>query len=263
VRRLLIRAADAAGRAAARLDSALLYISAGLCRIDDVRRRALTAWNEFLVEDDNAWTPMAWESEAADCSCRAGDHVLVVGCGSGRDLAMLLDRGCRVTGIDPAVDALEAARARLAGRTAFVPLVTGFFEEASLSATFDVIWFSWFCYSYIPESHRRIAVLQKAAALLRPGGRVVVSLLGPAPRSRLWRLGRLAGALSHSDWRIAAGDVFVRLPASGTFRYEHLFNPGEADREVVAANLLVSSRLQGGNVLILHGRSPGAPADHI
>lgn len=263
MRRLLIRTADAAGRAVARLDSALLYISAGLCRIDDVRQRALAAWNEFLVDDDNAWTAMAWESEAADRSCRAGDHVLVVGCGSGRDLAMLLDRGCRVTGIDPARGALDAARIRLGGRAPSVPLVGAFFEDAPLATGFDVIWFSWFCYSYIPESQRRIAVLRKAAALLRPGGRVVVSLLGPAPESRLWRLGRIAGALSRSDWRIAAGDVFIRLPASGAFRYEHLFGPGEADREAIAANLMISSRLQGGNVLVLEARSPDLPAGRI
>jgi hypothetical protein len=95
---------------------------------------------------------------------------------------------------------------------------------------------------------------------LKPGGRIVVSVLGAAPRSRLWRAGWLAGRLARTDWQLAPGDVFVRLPHAGTFRYEHLFSGAEAEQEASAANLNVSIRLEAGSVLVLEPKPPpGSP----
>ena len=229
----------------------MLYVAAGLSRIDDLKRATVLAWDEFLVDDhDTGWMAMAWETEAADRACRVGDHVLVVGCGSGRDVLMLLDRGCSVVGVDPAPGAVAAARSRFAPRGVDVPLVTGFFEDVEIREAFDVIWFSWFCYGYIPDAQRREEVLRKAASLLRPGGRIVLSVTGPSVKGRLWHIGKAVGIAAGADWELSRGDVFARLPRPGAFRYQHLFDPAEIAAEVSTANLQIVCTLQAGLVLV-------------
>ncbi len=45
---------------------------------------------------------------------RPGDSILDVGCGTGRDLAWLIERGYRVTGVDPSSEMIAEARRRYA-----------------------------------------------------------------------------------------------------------------------------------------------------
>ena len=112
-----------------------------------------------------------------------------------------------------------------------------------MSGRFDAIVFSYFCYSYIPESARRIACLRKAAGLLAPRGRIFVSYVtmgGPHPM--LPRLARLSAALTGSDWRVEDGDA-VSLRREGMprpcFFLEHVFTGPGILEEIAAAGMEV------------------------
>src|SRR5262249_24082636 len=78
---------------------------------------------------------------------------------------------------EPARRAIATAQRHLAERGLSAEIVEGFFEDVPLTGRFDVILFSYCCYSFIPGSGRRIAALRKAADHLAPSGRIVISYL--------------------------------------------------------------------------------------
>ena len=107
--------------------------------------------------------------------------------------------------------------------------------------TFDVVIFSWYCYGYVPESHTRVAVLEKAKAALKLGGRIIISYM-PSPRRRTLpvRLTRLVTRLTGSDWRPEDGDrVWVSLADWRSVHFEHQFEQDEVEAEAQAAGLRV------------------------
>lgn len=109
-----------------------------------------------------------------------GGRILDAGCGSGRDLALLLDLGFDAFGTEPSagmrVEA-ETAYPRLKGRIhAFgLPLP----EPSALGGTFDGIVCSAVL-MHVPaeELPAALASLRRA---LRPGGRIWVTVPGPRP----------------------------------------------------------------------------------
>ncbi len=111
---------------------------------------------------------------ARTCGLVRGADVVDLGCGTGLSTQPLLDRGCRVVGVDPDVGMLARARRLLAGD---VRLVAGRAEQIPLpEAAADVVvaaqaahWFSE------PEASEEIA------RVLRPGGSVVYLWKYPAP----------------------------------------------------------------------------------
>lgn len=252
MRQLLLIALHYVGRVADRVARASVYCAAGLSRLRDLQAGTAAAWNDFLADDEGiagGW--MHWEQSIAEGIARAGVRVLIVGCGSGRDVIPFVERGCTVTGIDPAPKAVDAARRALAARHLESTLIVGFFEDVTLDAQFDLVWFSWFAYSYIPDTRRRVAALRKAAALLAPGGQIVISALRHPPRSRLLRVAQSIGRLTGSDWTIAEGDVFTPVAASRHLRYEHFFTTGEVEGEIASAQLRVVSSAESRTVLVL------------
>ena len=163
--------------------------------------------------------------------------MLVIGAGSGRDVLPLVERGFQVTGIEPASTSLNVARRLLDKKGLSATLIDGFFEDVPVTGRFDAVIFSFYSYSYIPESRRRIAALRKASAHLSPGGHVLVSYPPvPPPHPTLIRLARAAGVIAHSDWRLEPGDL-VTVHGGGFQGYGHAFQPGEIEREAAAAEL--------------------------
>jgi SAM-dependent methyltransferase len=219
------------------------YLGAGMRRIDDIKRESQQTWDAFY---DAHGSPeigfLPWEREYVERFIMPGAGVLVVGCGSGRDLLPLLERGCRVTGIDPSRSGLAIADRLLRAHGRSAPLIHGFFEDISLTGTFDVVVFSYCCYATIAMGRTRVAALAKAASLLTPGGHIIVSFAAPTrrPRGGLTRLGRWAGTLSRSDWRIEPGDVvWDNRTSRPSFSFTHVFEENELDREAAAAHLRV------------------------
>ena len=222
------------------------YAAAGRQSLDDLKRGIQRHWQGFSSGDADVLSGlMPWETALVDRFIPRGSDVLVVGSGSGRDVLALMERGCRVTGIEPSGDAVRIARRVLSARGLTATLVEGFFEDAVVDGRFDAVMFSFHAYAYVPESRRRIAVLQKAASRLKAGGHVLVS--HPARMERplglfIW-IGRLAGALAGADWVIEPGDLIaVGAGHREAINFVHAFADGELEREAAAAGLPVVFR---------------------
>lgn len=212
-------------------------------RLRDVRAGVEDMWSRFVTDPEEIASGLD-PAEAAVVARFIGatDRVLVIGCGTGRDVIPLARMGCEVVGVDPVAHAVTTARRELERRGLAASIVEGYFEDASVPGTFDVILFSNLCYSYIPERARRTNVLRKAAGLLSPGGRILVTHLAarsPFRTRRLWSM-RAVARLTRSDWRPEAGDHLVPISgARARFGFEHFFAPGELEQEAADAGLLV------------------------
>lgn len=217
------------------------YVAAGLRSLADLKRGIRHHWQGFFDNDADILSGlMPWEIALFDRFIPRGSDVLLVGSGSGRDALALAGRGCRVTGVEPAGDAVRIAERALASRGLAATFIEGFFEDTPVSGRFDAVMFSFHAYAYVPESTRRIDVLKKAASLLTPGGHVLVT--HPANMERphgiyIW-LGRVAGAVAGTDWRIEPGDlVALGVEHPSAINFVHAFANGEVEREAAAAGL--------------------------
>lgn len=177
-----------------------------------------------------------------DVRFRPGERVLELNCGTGEDAVHLAQRGVGVLATDGSARMLDLARAKieregLAGlvHTAQVPIE----QLASLDAgTFDGILSNFGglnCVHDLPEVARGLAVR------LRPGGRALLCLMGPAvpwewgwylargePRKALRRLRR-----GGSRWR----GLTIRYPSVGAVRTA--FAPHFVQLRVSAIGVLV------------------------
>jgi len=144
---------------------------------DQLVRAISKRWNDFGEPEAYVLSGlMPWEQEFYERFLKPDDEILIVGCGSGRDLIALLRAGYRVEGLEVAAQAATKARSMLAKAGLNARVTVGSIEDTSLvSKPFDVYIFSWFCYSYIPQAAARIDVLRKLRDHLLPGGRVLIS----------------------------------------------------------------------------------------
>jgi len=116
------------GRTAQRVARVTDYLAIGTRQLSDMRHDSLASWQAFYDthrSHDSRLLP--WESEVVDRFIAPGADVLLIGCGSGRDLLPLAERSCRVTGLDPVGSSLDIARGMLAARGLNATLVEGFF----------------------------------------------------------------------------------------------------------------------------------------
>jgi SAM-dependent methyltransferase len=236
--RLLTGLLLAAGRFSSRVSVVLTYAACGTISLADFRDGIRQSWEGFHSrEEDIATGLMDWERDFVARFVRPGDAVLIVGAGSGRDVIPLIERGCHVTGVEPAAAALGLARTALGARQLPATLIEGFFEDVAIPGRFDVVMFSYYSYSYVPAAPRRVAALRKAASCLTAGGRILVSYPPlPWPHPLLIRVARATAAICRTDWRLEPGDhVTIQ---GGAFRgYTHAFADGEIEREALAAGL--------------------------
>ena len=230
------RALDLAARAA-------MSLAAGTLRLHDLRGAIVNTWGDFGRSEGLILSGlMPWERALYDRFLKPEDRILLVGCGTGRDLIALLKLGYRAEGLDVAPGAIALARRMLEREGLSAELYTGPIEAVALPGSFDAFVFSWFCYGYIPQTHTRIDMLRKVKARLNPGGRVLITYI-PAerpPRSLPMRLTRFAARLTRSDWHAELGDVIG--PAGRNrqaIHYEHQFWEGELENEAHAAGLTV------------------------
>lgn len=204
----------------------------------------------------------AWETDLFANHIRPNDRILVVGAGAGRDVLPFLEAGHEVTALDITPQALRSLGEKARQRNREVALIHASIDEAELpSANFDVILFSWFCFSYLIGTRKRRAALDRALLGLRPKGRILISYqvradsdathIRPSVFGR-W-VARLLGGVEPER-----GDAFnVSGSASkpGVF-LSHSFAPSEIVNEVEAAGLIVVDHKQATSavgVLVLAG----------
>lgn len=265
MRHLLLLLLHHGGRFLDRGARLCLHAAAGLSRREDFHRATPPAWDTFFATDDKIDSGLLrLEQELADAHVRPGDRVLVVGCGSGRDLLPFARMGCPTVGLDPSRRALDAAERALRRHGLLAELHQGFFETAALTGPFDVVWFSLLVYSLIPGREGRVAALRKAVSLLSAEGRVVITVQTlPAPQV-FRHVTQAMAMLSRSDWIPSPHDQFYPVAGSPYVRYEHAFAPAEAEAEAGAAGLdIVDSRNDHRDFGFLVGRRPavGISAD--
>jgi SAM-dependent methyltransferase len=224
---------DAAGRAMA-------YLAAGVLTRASLRTAMTRNWETYGRDESFILSGlMRWEQECYDRVLRPGDTILLVGCGTGRDLIALMRRGHSVEGLDPAPGALAIAQQMLDKVGLRATLHRKTIEDAELRGTFDVVIFSASCYGYIPERRGRVAVLEKVTRHLNPGGRVVIFYSTLESRRTLpIRLTRLVTRLAGSDWMPEDGDkIWVSLADRRFVHFEHQFDDAELEAEAHAAGL--------------------------
>jgi len=107
-----------------------------------------------------------------------GAAILDLGCGPGRLSLPLARRGFAVTGVDRTVRYLERARAAATAEHLDVEFVEEDMRRFSRAGGFDAVinLFSTFGYFELREDDDR--VLQQAFASLKPGGVIVMEMLG-------------------------------------------------------------------------------------
>ena len=149
-----------------------------------------------------------------------GKDVLDLGCAGGFLAEALDDRGARVTGIDPAREAIEAARrhAEQGGRAIRYDVGTG---EALpyADATFDAVA----CVDVLEHVSDLGQVLREVARVLRPGGSFLFDTINRNPISRLAVV-------------TMAEDVLRLLP-KGTHDPDMFITPAELRAAMTAAGL--------------------------
>jgi SAM-dependent methyltransferase len=229
-----------------RASTLLFYAAAGTTRLAELRAAIQREWDqagEWRWEPFTAAGLADWERELYVRFLKPDDRVLVVGCGTGRDLLALLELGYRAEGLDMSPRCTAVARDLLQKRGWHAPVYTGAIETFAVPASFDAFIFAWFCYSYIPQSSARIHTLRKLKAHLTAGGWILVTYVraDTPPRWLPIRLARLVSRLSRSDWRPEYGDVLRVAPPGRCFeRYQHQFTPDDFEAEVRAAGLTVA-----------------------
>lgn len=168
------------------------------------------------------WLPPGIRREAVDSlTLRPGDHVIELGCGTGRNLLMLSEAvgsGGRVVGVDLSPEMLDRARRRARGlRLQNVSLHLADAATFRSPEPVDAVLFS-LSYSVMPN---RLGALRLAWEQLRSGGRLVV-MDGKIPHGLIGRVSR--SLITWLSQRTVLGDPTSRP-------WESLINLG-ADVEI-------------------------------
>lgn len=244
MRGLLVRLLDFGSRQLRRGSSLLAMGVLGAMRRAELRQAIGSGWERY-GQDGGAVQPILaeWEADFYGTHLEPASRILLVGCGPGRDLIALSERGHCVDGLDIAREALAACRVELQRRGLKARLYDCAVEEAGFESRYDAVVFTWFAYGYIPGAAARIQTLQVLRGILRPQGRILITYQPRAAGvSRIPSLfGRLVGRLTGSDWTPEHGDSVELLHgrAEPSLYFEHCFVPGEVVAEAQAAGLRV------------------------
>lgn len=165
-----------------------------------------------------------WATDPHDRRPLAGKQALDVGCGAGLLTEPLTRLGANVTGIDAAIENVQAARAHAEAMGLSIAYRSG--EVGALlldDARFDLIT-SMEVIEHVADPAVFIAAL---ASLLKPGGLLVISTPNRTPQSRLAM--------------ITLGEGLGRIP-KGTHDWNRFVTPDELEKLLSAHGLEIIDR---------------------
>jgi 2-polyprenyl-6-hydroxyphenyl methylase/3-demethylubiquinone-9 3-methyltransferase len=165
---------------------------------------------------------VAWIASraAAQFGAAARPALLDVGCGAGLAAEALARRGFDVTGLDAAPSVIAAARRHAEGQALPLAYRVGVVEDlAAEAARFPVVT-ALEVIEHVPD---QAAFLRGLAAVLAPGGLLVLSTLNRTPRSLL--LAKFAA------------EYLLRLLPVGTHDWRRFVTPAELAAQARAARL--------------------------
>jgi SAM-dependent methyltransferase len=111
---------------------------------------------------------------------RSGTPALELGCGDGDPLLALRAQGLDVEGLDASEDMLDRCRRRASDLGIGVTLHHATFEDMDLGRTYRSMYLAGATFCLLPDDAAARRALQRIAAHLEPGGRVLVPLFVPA-----------------------------------------------------------------------------------
>jgi 2-polyprenyl-6-hydroxyphenyl methylase/3-demethylubiquinone-9 3-methyltransferase len=150
----------------------------------------------------------------------ADKDVLDLGCAGGFMAEALDDRGARVTGIDPAAEAIAAARAHAAQGDRQITYDVGVGEALPYGdASFDAV----VCVDVLEHVQDLALVLAEVARVLRPGGVFLFDTINRNPLARLAT--------------ITVAEDILRLLPRGTHDPDMFIKPAELRVALQAAGL--------------------------
>lgn len=193
--------------------------------LEDLSSRLYHASPYHRGDRIEAWEDRWWSASLP----RPPARVLVGGCGAGREILWLVERGYSVEAFDPAASLVRVAKQRLQGRARIeVDDYRHFIGTCQGRGPYDAILLGWGSFSHVLSASTREALLQVCSALC-PHGPILLSWLaaaGPARHGRAGRsgarVGRMLGAVRGTPAR--QGGVDVLLPHAGP---AHLFEEDE------------------------------------
>ncbi len=261
VRAAVYRALLASAYGLYKVGNGCLFTAAGLLRKNELEAASVDQYRVFNVSAFDVDEGLSFAEQLFYGKfLRDRDRILLAGCGSGRDLIALKERGYDVVGLEPVPEVVELARQHLARRGISAPVHTGLIQSAELSGPYDAVIFSNGCYSLLQGSSVRIATLSRVAQHLAAGGRIIVSYHPAKRQSRIGRwLTQTTARLSAGDWIPEPGDTFSRdLFVPGLIRYHHAFAPQEFARECEAGGLtLLADEMFGEGYRFAASRAAG------
>ena len=155
----------------------------------------------------------------------AGKSVLDVGCAGGFMTEAIAEKGARVTGIDPANEAINAARAHAQGSGLEVSYIVGVGEELPYEdASFDAV----VCVDVLEHVQDLDKVISEITRVLKPGGMFLFDTI-----NRNW-LARFATIT-------IAEDILGLLP-QGTHDPEMYIKPDELDAQFARSGLVAGPK---------------------
>ena len=125
-------------------------------------------------DEDSAF----WQSFAA----RTGDPIVELGCGTGRALAPLAQRGHTVIGIDSSAAMLRRAAERfpaLGVPAARYQLVRQSMETAAVDRRARLVFSALNAFAHLPTPRAQTRTLAAAHRMLRPEGLLIIDLFNP------------------------------------------------------------------------------------
>lgn len=169
---------------------------------------------------------------------RAGDRVLEIGCGTGEEALFLASRGVSVLATDAAEGMIDIVRGKLlvaggpGGAGGVTTRVVAARDIGGLAGEYGQVSFSGAYSSFGPlncEPDLR-PVVEALAELVRPGGKVVISLLNRfCAWETAWHLARLKPGAAFRRWRGYA-EATVRASWGDERVPVYYWTPGEVER---------------------------------
>ena len=162
---------------------------------------------------------------AKSLSCLAGLRLLDIGCGAGLLCEPLTRLGAQVIGVDPSATNIAAARLHADKGHLSIDYRCTTVEEMDPRERFDIV-----LAMEVVEHVADIGVfLNRCAAILKPGGMMVISTL-----NRNWKSFALA---------IVGAEYVLRWLPRGTHRWDKFVTPDELARHLASNKLAITDEI--------------------
>ena len=170
--------------------------------------------------------------------------VLDLCCGPGRHAVEFAQRGFQVTGVDRSQFLLDRARAHAGESNVSVQWVMDDMRHFVRPAAFDLACNLYTSFGYFKDEEDNLRVLRNIRQSLKPGGRLVIEVLGKERLARTWQNAICTqlqdGALLvqrprlRDNWcRINSEWTLIKNGQVRTFEFEHSIYSGRELRDML------------------------------